>query len=65
MGGIAYANAGTILNCSASGSLRTKYTNGILASLVGESLTGGTTTASRGDISNEVTGAWLPSIGNQ
>lgn len=65
LGGIAYANLGTIRNCRASGRVDTVYTNGYLASLVGENLSGGTVTSSTGSIINAKTQKWLSAIGNE
>ena len=65
MGGIAYANKGSIQNCSADGSVQTSITIGILASLVGENIKGGTVFESTGSIINSATGKTLPAIGHQ
>lgn len=65
LGGIAYANGGAIRNCKASGMVNTVYTNGYLASLVGENMSGGTLTSSTGSIANREGKKWLPAIGNE
>lgn len=65
MGGIAYANEGSIQNCSADGSVQTSITIGILASLVGENIKDGTVSESTGSIINSATGKTLPAIGHQ
>ena len=64
MGGISYANGGTIQDCTAGGTVDTRNTNGILASLIGEDLGNSYVSGSRGDVYNTATGNYLPSIGN-
>ena len=60
IGGIAYANAGTVESCTASGTVTTKYTNGILAGIVGENLSGGTVTNCTSSVTSS--GQTLPSV---
>lgn len=64
MGGISYANGGTLQDCTAGGTVDTRNTNGILASLIGEDLGNSYVSGSRGDVYNTATGNYLPSIGN-
>ena len=61
MGGIAYVNSGTVENCTASGTVQTKYTNGILAGVVGENLEKGTVTNCTATI--KYAGQTLPFMG--
>lgn len=61
IGGIAYANAGTVENCTASGTVTTKYTNGILAGVVGENISGGQVSNCTSSITSS--GTSLPAIG--
>ena len=61
IGGIAYANAGTVENCTASGTVTTKYTNGILAGVVGENISGGQVSNCTSSVTSS--GASLPAIG--
>ena len=62
MGGISYANKGTIRNCIAAGTIRTSYTNGCLGGLVGENLSG-TISGSKATITDELTLGKLPTLG--
>ena len=61
IGGIAYANAGTMENCTASGTVTTKYTNGILAGVVGENISGGQVSNCTSSVTSS--GTSLPAIG--
>ena len=61
IGGIAYANAGTVENCTASGTVTTKYTNGILAGVVGENISGGQVSNCTSSVTSS--GTSLPAIG--
>ena len=61
IGGIAYANAGTVENCTASGTVTTKYTNGILAGVVGENVSGGQVSNCTSSVTSS--GTSLPAIG--
>lgn len=61
MGGIAYANAGTIENSTASGTVTTKYNNGILAGGVGENMSSGTVSQCTASVTSS--GKTLPVIG--
>lgn len=64
MGGISYANGGTLQDCTAGGTVDTRNTNGILASLIGEDLGNSYVSGSQGTVYNTATGNYLPSIGN-
>lgn len=61
IGGIAYANAGTVENCTAFGTVTTKYTNGILAGVVGENISGGQVSNCTSSVTSS--GTSLPAIG--
>lgn len=61
IGGIAYANAGTVENCTASGIVTTKYTNGVLAGVVGENISGGQVSNCTSSVTSS--GTSLPAIG--
>ena len=61
IGGIAYANAGTVENCTASGTVTTKYTNGILAGVVGENISSGQVSNCTSSVTSS--GTSLPAIG--
>ena len=61
IGGIAYANAGTVENCTTSGTVTTKYTNGILAGVVGENVSGGQVSNCTSSVTSS--GTSLPAIG--
>ena len=61
MGGIVYANAGTVESSTASGTVNTKYTNGILAGGVGENMSSGTVSQCTASVTSS--GKTLPVIG--